>query len=98
GISLIYGFTGLLNFNELNIFLVDITNYNLTLVFGFSFILIGIFIKLGSAPFHFWTPDIYEGASTIINLILLTLPKIILLCLLIKLFFSTFLFLSFTTT
>src|SRR5690606_21233717 len=73
GISLIYGFSGLLNLNELNLFFIDTINLNLTLIFGFSFILIGIFIKLGIAPFHFWTPDIYEGASNILNLILLTL-------------------------
>src|SRR5690606_4331344 len=73
-------------------------NLNLILIFGFSFILIGIFIKLGIAPFHFWTPDIYEGASNILNLILLTLPKIILISLLIKFFFSTILYFSFNTT
>jgi len=98
GISLIYGFSGLLNLNELNLFFIDCENLNLTLILGFSLILIGIFIKLGAAPFHFWTPDIYEGASNIVNLILLTLPKIILTSLLIKIIFSTVIYFSFNIT
>lgn len=98
GISLIYGFSGILNFNELSLFLINSTQFNYPLILGIIFVLIGIFIKLGAAPFHFWTPDIYEGASNIINIILLTLPKIILICLLFKLMCSTFLFFSFTNT
>lgn len=98
GISLLYGFTGLLNFNELNVFLINSAQFNFTLILGFSFVLIGLLIKLGAAPFHFWTPDIYEGATNFVNLILLTLPKIILICLLVKLVCFTFLAFSSITT
>jgi NADH-quinone oxidoreductase subunit N len=53
-------------------------------------IIIGYFFKLGIAPFHIWVPDIYEGAPTIVILILLTLPKITLFIFLIKLFYFIF--------
>jgi NADH-quinone oxidoreductase subunit N len=97
GISMIYGFSGLLNFSDLSVFFINSMQFNLPLILGVVLILIGIFVKLGVAPFHFWTPDIYEGTSNIVNLILLTLPKIILICLLLKLIFSTFIFFSYTT-
>lgn len=92
GISIIYGFSGILNFNELSLFLISSTQFNYTLTFGFALVLIGIFVKLGAAPFHFWTPDIYEGSPNIITLILLTIPKLILIGLLLKLVFEVFFF------
>lgn len=98
GISLIFGFTGILNLNDLNMFFINSTQFNLTIILSIIFIIIGIFIKLGAAPFHFWSPDVYEGAANIINIILLTLPKIILIGLLFKLFCSTFIFFSFANT
>lgn len=63
GISLIYGFTGLLSFNDLTLFLSSFqfiqTTYSSVFSFsmggfiiGFLFITVGIFFKLGSVPFH----------------------------------------------
>lgn len=98
GISLIYSFTGLLNFYDLTLFFINSTNTTMISILGYSIMLLGIIIKLGAAPFHFWTPDIYEGAPNIINLILLTLPKIILIVLLLKLTCSTFIAFSSITT
>lgn len=98
GISLLFGFTGLLNLNELTIFFINSTQFNFPIILSIIFIIVGIFIKLGAAPFHFWSPDVYEGAANIVNIILLTLPKIILIGLLFKLFCSTFLYFSFINT
>ena len=98
GISLIFGFTGILNLNDLTIFFINTTQFNYPIMLSIIFIMIGIFIKLGAAPFHFWSPDIYEGASNLVNLILLIIPKIILIGLLFKLFCSTFLYFSYINT
>lgn len=98
GISLIFGFTGILNLTDLSIFLINSTQFNFPIILSIFFIMVGIFIKLGAAPFHFWSPDIYEGAANTVNIILLTLPKIILVGLLFKLFYSTFIFFSLTNT
>ena len=58
GISLIYGATGTLMFQELSrVLQVD----HLT-VTGFVFLFSGFAFKLSVAPFHFWTADVYEGA------------------------------------
>lgn len=76
GISLLYGFTGTLDFTvsehlaglaEMHPFAVLVA---LTLVFT------GIGFKLSFVPFHFWSPDVYQGAPTPITAFLSTAPKI----------------------
>ncbi len=62
GISLLYGFTGTTNLVAINLALQS-TQVDL-LVLSFSLILLfaGIGYKISAVPFHFWTPDVYEGA------------------------------------
>ena len=62
GSSLIYGFTGTVNFPELAIALRD--QPSLGVIFGLAFIMAGLAFKMSLAPFHMWTPDVYEGAPT----------------------------------
>ncbi len=67
GISLVFGLTGTTNLLALKTFLLA-SSVN-PVVFGFAIILIvaGIGYKISSAPFHFWTPDVYEGAPITIT-------------------------------
>ncbi|MCF8412297.1 MAG: NADH-quinone oxidoreductase subunit N [Melioribacteraceae bacterium] len=62
GISILYGLTGSTNLYVIND-VIRSTNLNVLLV-SFSSILIfaGVGYKISAAPFHFWTPDVYEGA------------------------------------
>ncbi len=64
GISLIFGLTGSTNLYEINRFLGMITAPNLIVFFSALLIFAGIGYKISSVPFHFWTPDVYEGAPT----------------------------------
>lgn len=67
GISIIYGITGTTNLYELNT-LLQAANVNLvTLGFALVLIFVGIGYKISAAPFHFWTPDVYEGAPIAIT-------------------------------
>ena len=74
GISLIYGVTGTLN-------LVDIAAQmsrqvtNDALMFGIMLLGAGLCFKIAAAPFHVWTPDVYEGAPTPITAFLSTASK-----------------------
>ena len=52
---------------------------------GFIFILVGIFFKLGVAPFHMWLPDVYEGSPTITTAFFSLIPKLSLIFLFIRL-------------
>lgn len=100
GSSLIYGITGSLNFS--NIFLI-ISNINyienvdllLGLLYGLIFVLIGILFKIGAAPFHFWLPDVYEGAPNNITAFFAIVPKISFIGVLIRFSFDIFSNLSF---
>jgi len=53
----------LLYYTKISYYFADYLMYNdLALTIGFSFVLIAIMFKLSVAPFHMWTPDVYEGA------------------------------------
>jgi NADH-quinone oxidoreductase subunit N len=67
GISLIYGLTGSVNLYELHILLNAANGNPLLVIFASILIFAGIGYKISAAPFHFWTPDVYEGAPTTIT-------------------------------
>jgi NADH-quinone oxidoreductase subunit N len=61
GFSLIYGFTGKTGLYELSSYF---SNFNL-MALGITFlVLVGLAFKVSLFPFHFWAPDVYEGAPT----------------------------------
>jgi NADH-quinone oxidoreductase subunit N len=74
GISLIYGFTGTMNFSGIAAaFARD--GASLGLLFGLVFLLAGIAFKVSAVPFHMWTPDVYEGAPTPVTAFFASAPK-----------------------
>ena len=92
---MLYGFTGTLNFNELDLifqfnnFFKDDYLFKLGLLFFFS----ALMFKFTAAPFHMWAPDVYHGSPTIVTFFFSLTPKIIFLGLftrLILLVFSPF--------
>ncbi len=62
GASLVYGFAGSMNFHD--IARSAETNLSVGLIFGLVFLISGLAFKISAAPFHMWTPDVYEGAPT----------------------------------
>ena len=76
GISLVYGFSGSMNFDRLAAALGDPTHASAGLVVGIVFIVAGLAFKISAVPFHMWTPDVYEGAPTPITALLGTAPKV----------------------
>lgn len=67
GISLIYGLTGSTNLNEINTILRSATSIDIVFIFSVLLILAGVGFKISVVPFHFWTPDVYEGAPITIT-------------------------------
>lgn len=64
GFSLIYGFTGTTNIYEIAE-MVMIGEVSLTLAIGtLILVMVGFGFKISIVPFHFWAPDVYEGAPT----------------------------------
>ena len=74
GASLIYGFAGSTRFTDIA---AAVQNQASTgLIFGLVFLICGIAFKVSAAPFHMWTPDVYEGAPTAVVAFLTAAPKL----------------------
>ena len=87
GCSLLYGFTGSTNFDNIA---EQLNTENVGAVFAMVFILVGLAFKVSAVPFHMWTPDVYEGAPTSITSYFAVVPKVAGLALLIKFMFIPF--------
>lgn len=74
GISLIYGVTGSLNLVALSDVMSTLVT-NDALMIGIMLLGAGLCFKIAAAPFHVWTPDVYEGAPTPITAFLSTASK-----------------------
>ena len=74
GASLVYGFAGTTLFT--GIFAATVGEESLGLLFGLVFVLSGLAFKVSAAPFHMWTPDVYEGSPTPVTAFFATAPKI----------------------
>jgi NADH-quinone oxidoreductase subunit N len=75
GLSYIYGFSGTTSFSGVYDSLVLAQATPLGLIFGLVFVLAGFAFKVSAAPFHAWTPDVYEGAPTSSSAFLAAVPK-----------------------
>ena len=74
GASLIYGFTGTVNFA--GIAKATQNGAGLGLIFGLVFLFVGFCFKISAVPFHMWTPDVYEGAPTPVTAFFAAAPKV----------------------
>ncbi len=75
GSSLVYGFAGSTNFAAI-MSAAGTEGAPIGLLIGMVFVLAGMAFKVSAAPFHMWTPDVYEGAPTPITAFLATAPKV----------------------
>jgi NADH-quinone oxidoreductase subunit N len=60
------------------------------LFLGLIFILIALLFKVGSAPFHAWLCDVYDGAITSVTLLFASAPKIVIFSIIMKIFLLVF--------
>jgi len=90
GISLVYGFTGSLDYTTIGDVLAGLEAVPLGVTFGLVFILAGLAFKISAVPFHMWTPDVYEGAPTSVTALFAIVPKLAAMGLLIRLLFEPF--------
>jgi NADH-quinone oxidoreductase subunit N len=68
GVALIYGLSGSLMIPEVAQWAVtDGINSGMIFLIALGLILIGFAFKIGLAPFHFWVPDVYHGAPTVVT-------------------------------
>jgi len=87
GFSLIYGFTGKTGLYDLSLYF---NNFNLLSVGVTFLILAGLAFKVSLFPFHFWAPDVYEGAPTSVAGFLSTASKAAGFAVIVRLFTAAF--------
>jgi NADH-quinone oxidoreductase subunit N len=75
GFSYLFGLTGSTHLQEMFVKLAPIANTPLAIV-GLSMAFSGFYYKLAIFPFHFWTPDVYQGASNETAGFIASLPKV----------------------
>jgi NADH-quinone oxidoreductase subunit N len=76
GITLIYGATGSFDIEVIQQYLVNnVTKVSPLFYPGIILMMIGLCFKVGAAPFHFWTPDVYEGSPSLITAFMSTVVK-----------------------
>jgi NADH-quinone oxidoreductase subunit N len=76
GASLIYGFTGTVEFAGIATAAKIGGPGSTGVVFGLVFLLAGLCFKVSAVPFHMWTPDVYEGAPTPVTAFFASAPKV----------------------
>tara|TARA_B100000780_G_scaffold212424_1_gene152132 strand:- start:1169 stop:2329 length:1161 start_codon:yes stop_codon:yes gene_type:complete len=81
GCSLLYGFTGSTNFEEINL-RMEIENTGA--IFAMVFILVGLAFKVSAVPFHMWTPDVYQGSPSSVTSFFAVVPKVAGIAILIR--------------
>jgi NADH-quinone oxidoreductase subunit N len=95
GISMLYGFTGLSNIEEISRLLTGMNSLSNSechngILIGIFFISVSLLFKIAATPFHMWAPDVYEGSPTPVTALFSTVPKIAIFSLLLKLFYFAF--------
>jgi NADH-quinone oxidoreductase subunit N len=76
GVALIYGFSGGIQLRQVHAAVADPQRSQVLLYGGLALIAIGLLFKSALAPFHVWTPDVYQGAPTPITALMAACTKV----------------------
>jgi NADH-quinone oxidoreductase subunit N len=90
GLALVYGFAGSVELGRIAD-AVGTTNVNDTYLYlGVALIGVGLFFKVGAAPFHSWTPDVYQGSPTPVTAFMAAGTKVAAFGALLRVFYVSF--------
>ena len=91
GLSIVFGLTGSTNYFVIQEAISSMdSSANPALIMALLMIFAGFGYKISSVPFHFWTPDVYEGAPTTITAYLSVAPKAAGFAMIIRFFHQVF--------
>lgn len=85
GMSMMYGATGSLDVSKVMQVIGSGEHNKQVLMLGVVFMVAGLAFKLGAVPFHMWIPDIYQGAPTVVTLLIGAAPKLAAFAIVIRL-------------
>jgi NADH-quinone oxidoreductase subunit N len=75
GFTLIYGASGSFSLENIQSYVISHAAISPMLCTGVILVIVGLCFKVGVAPFHFWTPDVYEGSPSLITAFMSTVAK-----------------------
>jgi len=92
GLSFLYGLTGTTALPGIQEFLAaGIPEANRFAIYAITLlVLVGFGFKIAAVPFHFWCPDVYQGAATPVTALLSVLPKAAGIAIVLRFFYGTF--------
>ena len=89
GASLVYGIAGTTDFDGIALALAG-QDLPPVFIIGMVFMICGLAFKISAAPFHMWTPDVYEGSPTLVTALFAIAPKVAAISLLMRLTYGAF--------
>lgn len=75
GIAFLYGATGSFDIAKIGEYVQSTSQVSPLFIVGTLLILIALAFKVSAAPFHFWAPDVYQGAPTLVTAFMATIVK-----------------------
>ena len=90
GIALVYGYAGSMGFAQIAEAVASQTGSEGLLLGGIALLAVGLLFKVGAAPFHAWTPDVYQGAPTAVTAFMAASTKVAAFGALLRLFYVAF--------
>ncbi len=90
GIALTYGYAGSMNFGDIAEAVSGRIGGQVLLLAGIGLLAVGLLFKVGAAPFHAWTPDVYQGAPTAVTGFMAACTKVSAFGALLRLFYVAF--------
>jgi len=90
GVALVYGFAGSFELADIDAAVSGSSGANAYLLGGIGLIAVGLLFKVGAAPFHAWTPDVYQGAPTAVTAFMAACTKIAAFGALMRVFYVAF--------
>lgn len=90
GLAMVYGFAGSVEFSAIRDAAGNTGRSDTFLYLGMALLAVGLLFKIGAAPFHSWTPDVYQGAPTPITSFMMAVTKVAAFGGLLRLFYVAF--------
>jgi len=90
GVALVYGYAGSMQMAAISEAITGRIGSDALLLGGIGLLSVGLLFKIGAAPFHAWTPDVYQGAPTAVTGFMAACTKISAFGALLRLFYVGF--------
>jgi NADH-quinone oxidoreductase subunit N len=90
GSALVYGFAGSLKYGDIAVAVAGTVGRDALLIAGMGLIGVGLLFKVGAAPFHSWSPDVYQGAPTPVTAFMASVTKVAAFGALLRIFYVAF--------